>query len=61
MAFMKEKDALGESVLSVPEDTSLYFLSGTHCPMRIYAFTSGVLAPGEMTDEGLRELDRQPP
>ncbi len=56
--FMKEKAALGESVLSVPEDTSLYFLSGTHCPTRVIAFTPGVLAPGKMTDETIQQIER---
>jgi hypothetical protein len=56
--FMKEKAALGESVLSVPEDTSLYFLSGTHCPTRVIAFTPGILAPGKMTDETIQQIER---
>ena len=34
IAFMKQKAAAGEFVLSIPEDTSLYFLSDTHCPTR---------------------------
>jgi len=55
--FMKEKNALGEAVLSVPEDTSLYFLSGTHCPTRVFAFTPGLVAPGRMTDELLQEIE----
>jgi hypothetical protein len=58
IAFMKEKAAAGESVLSVPEDTSLYFLSGTHCPARVCAFSPGVLVPGKMTEEIIREIDR---
>ncbi len=58
--FMKEKASEGESVLSVPEDTSLYFLSETHSPTRLYAFVPGVLAPGKMTDETIREIERQP-
>ena len=58
--FMKEKAAAGESVLSVPEDTSLYFLSGTYCPTRVFSFTPGVLAPGKMTDELIREIDQKP-
>jgi hypothetical protein len=37
IAFMKQRAALGEYVLSIPEDTSLYFLSGTF---------PGTLAPG---------------
>jgi hypothetical protein len=58
--FMKEKASLGKSVLSVPEDTSLYFLSGTYCPTRVYLFTPGALAPGKMTDDMIREIDRKP-
>lgn len=58
LAFMKEKAAQGESVLSVPEDTSLYFLSATHCPTRVFAFTPGVLSPGKMTDQLIGEIER---
>jgi hypothetical protein len=57
--FMKEKNALGESVLSIPEDTSLYFLSGTLCPTRVFAFTPGILAPGKMTDELIQQIERK--
>jgi hypothetical protein len=56
--FMKEKNAKGEAVLSVPEDTSLYFLSGTHCPTRIYSFNPGVIVPGKMTGEIIKDLER---
>jgi hypothetical protein len=58
--FMKEKAARGETVLSIPEDTSLYFLSGTQCPTRIFDFSPGVVAPGKMTEEVIREIDRAP-
>jgi hypothetical protein len=58
--FMQEKASLGESVLSVPEDTSLYFLSGTYCPTRVMLFVPGVVAPGEMTDDMIREIDQKP-
>jgi hypothetical protein len=58
--FMKEKASLGESVLSIPEDTSLYFLAETHCPTRVYAFDPGILAPGKMTDETIQQIERQP-
>jgi hypothetical protein len=57
--WMKQKAALGQSVLSVPEDTSLYFLSGTYCPTRVFLFTPGVLAPGKMTDKTIREIDQK--
>ncbi len=58
--FMKEKAALGESVLSVPEDTSLYFFSETECPTRLSSFIPGVMAPGKMTDDTIRQIDQKP-
>jgi hypothetical protein len=57
IAFMKQKAAAGEFVLSIPEDTSLYFLSGAHCPTRVLEFSPGVLAPGEMTDETIQQME----
>jgi hypothetical protein len=57
--FMSEHASRGELVLSVPEDTSLYFLSGVPCPTRVFAFTPGILAPGKMTDEVIAAMDRQ--
>jgi hypothetical protein len=59
IAFMKEKAAAGESVLSVPEDTSLYFLSETDCPIRLFSFTPGILAPGKMTDDTIQAIDQK--
>ena len=59
IAFMKAKAVAGESVLSVPEDTSLYFLSETHCPTRLYAFTPGVIAPGYMTHEAISQMEQK--
>jgi hypothetical protein len=61
IAFMKEKAARGEFVLSIPEDTSLYFLSGTQCPTRVFAFTPGTVAPGKMTKGLIDDLDRSRP
>jgi hypothetical protein len=57
IGFMKEKAALGESVLSVPEDTSLYFLSDTYCPTRVFMFLPGIMAPGKMTAELIQEIE----
>lgn len=57
--FMREKASLGESVLSIPEDTSLYFLSGTECPTRVFEFTPGILAPGKMTDETIQQIEHK--
>ena len=61
IAFMKKKAAAGEFVLSIPEDTSLYFLSGAHCPTRVLEFSPGVLAPGEMTDETIQQMEDESP
>ena len=55
--FMKEKTARGQRVLSVPEDTSLYFLAETECPIRVYSLTPGVIAPGKMMNEVIQEID----
>ena len=61
IAFMKENNAVGETVLSVPEDTSLYFLSGTHCPTRVLQFSPGVLVPGDMTDRLIQAIEFKHP
>lgn len=55
--FMKTAARRGESTLSVPEDTSLYFLSGTRCPTRVFAFTPGIVAPGKMTDQLINQME----
>jgi len=57
---MKEAAAHGEMTLSVPEDTSLYFLSETHCPTRVFQFSPGIIPPGKMTEETIREIREQP-
>jgi len=61
VAFMKQRAAMGESVMSIPEDTSLYFFSGTDCPTRVLVFVPGVVAPGQMTDEVIAQLDKTKP
>jgi hypothetical protein len=58
--FMKEKASVGQTVLSIPEDTSLYFLSGTYCPTRVFLFTPGVLAPGKMVSETIAQIEQKP-
>jgi hypothetical protein len=58
--LMKNEAAAGRYVLSVPEDTSLYFLSKTEAPARLYFFAPGMLAPGKMTDEIIKEIDAKP-
>jgi hypothetical protein len=58
--LMKKEAAAGRMVLSVPEDTSLYFLSGTQAPARLYFFAPGMLVPGKMTEKIIRELEQKP-
>ena len=58
--FMKEKAAQDEPVMSIPEDTSLYFLSGTYSPTRVFMFVPGILVPGKMTDELIAGIERAP-
>ena len=55
--FMKEKSSAREPVLSVPEDVSLYFFSGTPCPTRVFQFSPGAVAPGKMTDDAIQEIE----
>jgi len=56
--LMKESASKGEYVLSVPEDVSLYFLSGVNCPTRLYFFAPGIISPGRMTEEVIDQLSR---
>jgi hypothetical protein len=58
--FMKAKASSGQSVLSLPEDTSLYFLSGTYCPTRVYFFIPGAVAPGRMMSETINQIENKP-
>jgi len=58
IGFMKEKAARGEAVLALPEDTSLYFLSATHCPVRVLMFAPGIVVPGKMEREAIREIEQ---
>jgi hypothetical protein len=59
IAFMKDRAAHGEATLSIPEDVSLYFFSATDCPTRIYTFAPGIVAPGKMTSDVEREIERK--
>jgi hypothetical protein len=59
IAFIEEKNRGGELVLSVPEDVSLYFLSGQDSPTRLFQFSPGVVAPGKMTDGVIAEIEKQ--
>jgi hypothetical protein len=57
--FIEQHQQPDASFLSVPEDMSLYFLAGIHCPTRVYQFGPGVLAPGRMTAEIIQEIERK--
>lgn len=47
-----------QAVVVMPEDTALYFFSGTTAPSRWYIVTPQVLPPGVATAEYIEELDR---
>jgi hypothetical protein len=59
IAFMKDRAVHGEATLSIPEDVSLYFLSATDCPTRIYTFAPGIVAPGKMESDVEQEIERK--
>ena len=59
IAFLKEKSSEGELVLSVPEATSLYFLAGVDCPLRVLQFAPGTVAPGKMEDGVIRDINQK--
>lgn len=56
--FMRDANARGKTVMSIPEDTGLYFFSGVLCPVRVCIFTPGLVAPGAMTDKVIREINQ---
>jgi hypothetical protein len=58
--FMREAKQRGQAVMSIPEDTALYFFAGVLCPTRVFAFTPGMLSPGHMTDKTIEEMERVP-
>jgi hypothetical protein len=58
--FMAQQKLRGEQVLSVPEDTGLYFFSATDCATRVFAFDPGVVAPGKMTEEAIQQIEQKP-
>lgn len=61
LAFIRDKNSRGESILSVPESASLYFFAGIEAPLRVYTFTPGIVAPGPMTDKIIASLEEHPP
>jgi hypothetical protein len=56
--FMRYAKATNEAVMSIPEDTALYFFSDVLCPIRMYMFTPGLIAPGHMTNEVIGEIEQ---
>ena len=58
--FMKQAASRGEIVMSLPEDTALYYFAGVQCPTRLFAFTPGALVPGKMTQETIAQMERAP-
>jgi hypothetical protein len=56
LAFFQSAKANGKTVMVLPEDTALYFLSDLSAPSRFYELTPGVIGPGELTDSYLRDL-----
>ena len=56
--FMRQADATGEAVMSIPEDTALYFFSGVLCPIRVCIFTPGLVAPGHMMHDVIGEMEQ---
>jgi hypothetical protein len=57
--FMRHAKALGHNTISMPEDVSLYFLSGVNCPLRMYMIPPFLLDPGQPTTEYLSDFDSQ--
>jgi len=58
--FMLQAKQSGEVVMSIPEDTALYFFAGVPSPTRVFAFTPGTLSPGPMTAKTIAEMEVAP-
>jgi hypothetical protein len=58
--FMREAKQSGQAVMSIPEDTALYFFAGVLSPTRVFAFTPGTLSPGPMTAKTIAEMELVP-
>jgi hypothetical protein len=61
LAFLESAKRQAQRVVVLPEDTSLYFLSGTSAPSRWYLVLPQVLAPGQPTVDYIEELERADP
>jgi len=58
LAFIESAKKKSQRVVIMPEDTALYFFSGTTAPSRWYIVTPQILPPGEATAQYVEELDR---
>ena len=58
--FMRQAKQAGEAVMSIPEDTALYFFAGVLSPTRVLSFTPGTLSPGPMTAKTIAEMELVP-
>ena len=58
--FMRKAKQSGQAVMSIPEDTALYFFAGVLSPTRVFAFTPGTLSPGPMTAKTIAEMEVVP-
>lgn len=58
LTFIESASRKSQRVVVMPEDTALYFFSGTTAPSRWYIVTPQVLPPGAATAEYIEELDR---
>jgi len=58
LTFLESARQKSQCVVVMPEDTALYFFSGTSAPSRWYIVTPQVLPPGETTDKYIAELER---
>jgi hypothetical protein len=57
ISFVRWASSQGKDVLMLPEETSLYFLSGVAAPSRFYALTPGVLYSTDQEERYIAELE----
>jgi hypothetical protein len=58
LTFIESAKHRSQRVVVMPEDTALYFFSGTSAPSRWYIVTPQILPPGQATAEYIQELER---
>ena len=58
LTFIESAKRKSQRVVIMPEDTALYFFSGTTAPSRWFIVTPQVLPPGATTAEYIEELER---